>query len=287
MVITIAAAIAMVLALGVPLPDVWQPIVACSALVAVSFWWQPNLLRGLAALVGFGAAFTLLMEAIASTANPLIDDRLMAADAVLGLSSPATVALVRQHPGWELCLKVAYFSVIPQTSIVILMLAESPRLWQFMRRFMLAALITVCCFYFWPAEGVATVATPPIAARFHALRSGADLSLQAAQGIITFPSFHSAWAVLLVVAFWTTPLRWPAVVLNAFMLASTVPVGGHYFVDVPAGILVAVVVIIACDRRTYPWPWQPAWLLRNPSKWAPRPALSAADKTTAATSGSL
>lgn len=264
MLVTVLAAITMIWAIGAPLPNLWMPVGICTALFAVSFYWQPNLLRGLAALVAFSAAFTLLMEAVAASGRPLVDESLASIDATLGFSSVKLVAWVAQYPWLSLIMKCAYFSVIPQTCLVMLVNAEKPDLWVFLRRFFLAAQITVCFFFFFPAEGVATCITPQIAARFYALRAGAPLDWQQAQGIITFPSFHTAWAIILMATFWKSPLRWPAIALNALMIASTVTTGGHYFIDVPAGAIVGLLAIlqpaVAVNRIGWPTKQWPHWM---------------------------
>jgi membrane-associated phospholipid phosphatase len=231
----------------------WQAMVFSGLVFCASLLWQPNLLRGLVTLIAFSAAFTMLMEAIAATSYPLADAMLLAADSTLGLSAPATAAFVAQYPVVAFMLKVAYSSVIPQTILVLFILAEKSSLWTFLQRFMLGALVTVCFFYFFPAVGVQGNITPVIAERFHALRSGAAvITWQGAQGIITFPSFHTAWAIFLTAALWPTRLRWWAFGLNVLMIASTVTVGGHYYVDVPAGALVALLVIRSVPRTAYP-----------------------------------
>ena len=54
-------------------------------------------------------------------------------------------------------------------------------------------------------------------------------------GIVTFPSFHAASAMLYAWALW--PLRWMrpiALLVNGTMLAATPLNGGHYFIDVIA-----------------------------------------------------
>ncbi|MEI7609953.1 MAG: phosphatase PAP2 family protein, partial [Rhodospirillaceae bacterium] len=60
-------------------------------------------------------------------------------------------------------------------------------------------------------------------------------------GIVTFPSFHSALAVLLV---WAARglgrMIIPVAALNAVVLAVTPIYGGHYFVDVIAGITITL-----------------------------------------------
>ena len=91
-------------------------------------------------------------------------------------------------------------------------------------------------------------------------------------GIITFPSFHSAAAVLYLWAFW--PVRWLgpiALVVNVAMLLATPICGGHYFADVFAGIAIAAIAIMAAR-------WIAEWLTRparmNPA-YAPGSAVPA------------
>src|SRR5262249_24403227 len=67
-----------------------------------------------------------------------------------------------------------------------------------------------------------------------------------AEGIITFPSFHAVWAVLLTAAFWRRGWLFYAIgVLNLAVIAWTVTTGMHYFTDVLAGIAIAAGVIAA------------------------------------------
>jgi membrane-associated phospholipid phosphatase len=85
-------------------------------------------------------------------------------------------------------------------------------------------------------------------APFHAMRDGSmtTVELSALDGIVTFPSFHAAVAVLLAWAAAGIPyLRYPMIILNVLMLISSIPIGGHYLIDVIAGSLVAVGSIAA------------------------------------------
>jgi membrane-associated phospholipid phosphatase len=73
-----------------------------------------------------------------------------------------------------------------------------------------------------------------------------DLDLLNLAGIVTFPSFHACSAILYAWALW--PVWWArpfALLANGAMLASTPVDGGHYFIDVLAGIAVAVLAIVA------------------------------------------
>ena len=71
-------------------------------------------------------------------------------------------------------------------------------------------------------------------------------------GIITFPSFHAAAAILALWAFWGIWwLRPFALITNVSMLLATPVIGGHYFVDILAGILVAVGAIFAAKTLAH------------------------------------
>ena len=82
-----------------------------------------------------------------------------------------------------------------------------------------------------------------------------------AQGLITFPSFHVIWGVLIVLAFrW-----WPITLLNLVMLISTVPIGQHYVIDLLGGFLVCAFVVPIANRifdriergeAAIPFPWR-------------------------------
>ena len=76
-----------------------------------------------------------------------------------------------------------------------------------------------------------------------------ELDLLNLAGIVTFPSFHACSAVLYAWALW--PVWWMrpvALLANGAMLASTPVDGGHYFIDLFAGIAVAVLAIVAARR---------------------------------------
>jgi membrane-associated phospholipid phosphatase len=86
---------------------------------------------------------------------------------------------------------------------------------------------------------------------FHGLRDGTLRRLVAdgAEGIITFPSLHTALGVLFIFALWPVRnLRWIAALLNIVMIAATPIDGGHYFCDVIAGMTIAVLCWIVLGR---------------------------------------
>jgi membrane-associated phospholipid phosphatase len=81
-----------------------------------------------------------------------------------------------------------------------------------------------------------------------ALREGSlrHLELFELAGIVSFPSFHAASAVLYLWALWPVRgLGTASAVLNVLMLISTPVIGAHYVIDVIGGIALAVVSIRA------------------------------------------
>ena len=84
-----------------------------------------------------------------------------------------------------------------------------------------------------------------------ALRAGGTftLDIEKAQGIITFPSYHAALGLLLLIgAFANRGLRWPFVAMNITMIAASPIDGGHYFVDVAAGLAIAAASYATAGR---------------------------------------
>jgi len=67
-------------------------------------------------------------------------------------------------------------------------------------------------------------------------------------GIVTFPSFHAAMATMLILAhtdqFWRLSVFG---VLNVAMVFSIPSAGGHYLIDVPAGIAIGVICWFAAQ----------------------------------------
>jgi membrane-associated phospholipid phosphatase len=277
MLIGIAAAL---VALSVPLggfQPVWQSFAGPAFAVAVlapGAWFyrhvrrDPRLasaLTGTAQIVAFSAVGAPLSYVATSLAGafPLQDQVLDMADKALGLEWRAIFAWMNTNSEWHPVFRAAYGSITLQASAAILALAFSGRIiWLrvFVVAFIVAALIAIATAAVIPAHGVwgyygltpqdyphidPIVRDLPVPI-INGLRDGSYRLLLAigAEGIITFPSLHAAFAVILIAAFWPLPmLRWPALALNIVMLGSTPVDGAHYFVDVFAGFAVAALAI--------------------------------------------
>ena len=98
-------------------------------------------------------------------------------------------------------------------------------------------------------------------ADFNALRNGTmtALRLDQMQGIIAFPSYHAGLSTVMLWGFWigrVAWLRWPGMLLAMLTIVATPVDGGHYFVDVFAGLAIAVASIAFAARAVA---WTPAW----------------------------
>lgn len=247
------------------------PATIASAFAAGQWLYQtrrpdPRLAAALgstAQIVAFSAVGAPLSYLAASLNFPLYDHWFEAADKALGLDWFRLLDWLKGHATAGFLLRLVYVSLMPQTLVVILALSLAGRfaaLRIFVLAFVFAALVTIAISAFWPAQGVWLLhgmtasdgRSMPVSATswpvFLGLRDGTFRLLMAggAEGIITFPSLHSALALILAVALWPLPaLRWIGVGLNTIMMVSIPIDGSHYFTDMLAGIVIAVACLLA------------------------------------------
>jgi hypothetical protein len=219
-------------------------------------------LESTAQLIAFVAVAAPLSYVAASVALPLQDATLDKLDHALGFDWNWLLTVMHKRPEFFKFMHLIYLSLSLQMIAVMLLLGFTGRLpWLrvYMLAFIFAALITITISALIPAEGVwvyyglkGDLAALPLSHTswpiFIGLRDGSFRLLMGvgSEGIITFPSLHAALAVILVAAFWPVPIaRWISVGLNSLMLAATPFDGSHYFVDVLAGIAIAVICLAA------------------------------------------
>ncbi len=197
-----------------------------------------------------GAVFTYLAAALRL---PLYDTAFTSMDAALGFDWPSWTRLVDAHPLMKGLLTVAYASLWPQTVGSILYFAYTGRRDRNADLFWtaLASLaITSLVWAIFPALGPFVHVQhrePDYARAVLALRDGtvSTLSLQAIEGVVVMPSFHTALSVAYVYAH-RPPARSfiVAVIVNVLMLLSIPSEGGHYLVDMVGGFAVAILSIV-------------------------------------------
>jgi membrane-associated phospholipid phosphatase len=196
---------------------------------------------------------------------PLQDSALLAIDRALGLDPEPIARYVNDHPWLADCLGRGYGLIkLPLLGIpvVLALTARYVRLQLFMLAMSLALAITIAISALVPAIGTyyglqlpaahfPEINTAVYAGQLRdilALRDGSlhELRLFFLSGIVSFPSFHAASAVLYMWALW--PVRGiggPAAALNVLMIAATPVIGAHYVIDVAGGVALAAMSIWA------------------------------------------
>lgn len=223
-----------------------------------------------------GFAQTLLVVIImtpitymATAANlPLRDTMLLAADRTLGLDFRSYLDFVHERE-WLIYLLAAGYRAISWPilliAVVLPLAGHYRRVGEYIFAFGLALMLATLISTLVPAIGVygalGLVASdyPNLVPQGYydtlhiapLLRDGSLRMLDLFQlgGVLTFPSFHAASAVLYAWALW--PIRWARplnLAVNGLMIAATPVGGGHYFADVIAGIGVAALAIWAACR---------------------------------------
>jgi membrane-associated phospholipid phosphatase len=217
------------------------------------------------AFMTVGALFSYL---VATLGMPMQDAALYAIDQSLGLDWLAYLKAVDKRPLLGTLFRMAYDSFIPQVLVLLLVLSFSglghtARI--MILAMMLSGIVTILISGLLPAMAMfvhlnlspADYPNLSPSAAFvhvkdiHALRAGLplDLDLSKAEGIITFPSYHAALGLLMLLAGLSHPvLRWPFSALNLTMIAATPIDGGHYFIDVAAGLLIAATCYLLARR---------------------------------------
>jgi membrane-associated phospholipid phosphatase len=212
---------------------------------------------GLAVVIWAGCIAAVAALTALRAGAPLVDPMLARADAMLGIDTPAVVAwLARYSPVW--LLNVAYMSTAPLVFAAVVILGWSGReamMWGLCLTFAGSAVSCALFSVLTPAAGAfahydiandVLALLPSGAGLYHlptffAYWSGSldTVDMHHFEGVVTFPSFHTAMA--LMTAYALRDMRWlfvPACVWSGLALISTIPIGGHYAVDLLAGAVV-------------------------------------------------
>lgn len=254
----------------------WAPAIACLLLLGTAHLYKTwrrdrtiaTALEGTCQLMAFTAVAAPLSYVAATTNRPLQDSTLAAADKLLHLDWMALLGWMNAHPSLHAVFALAYASFVPQTILVLValtMTGRSHRIRQFLLTFIVTALMTIAISAWLPAEGAwahyaITPADHPAInpvtrehhrAIFHGLRSESFRLLTGvnSEGIITFPSLHAAVGLIFILTLWPVPVvRWIGLAVNVLMIVATPIDGGHYFVDVIAGLGLAALCWIAVSQ---------------------------------------
>lgn len=243
-------------------PDLsFAPLLLVVGLLAVAHVYYAHDRRDarLAAVTGVTATMVAaaLIAGVISHAGmrlrrPLIDNALAAADRLLLIDTPGIALTLGTTPVLGRVLQLAYSSTFPATIMTALALAMAGRE---RRAIELATAFSACLVasaavhLFYPALGsmvhadiARTAGLPPGAGDYHLaavgfFRDGHDAAfgLDRISGVVTFPSFHLAMALVTTWALRGSRQAIPAWAWSGAVALSTIAIGGHYVIDLVGG----------------------------------------------------
>jgi hypothetical protein len=198
--------------------------------------------------------------------RPYVDGALAAADAAMGLNVGALAAWTGQYPALVMVLTRAYYTLLPQFFLALLLLGfvyrDRRALWEYIALMHIAACVTVTCFALWPAAcapqfyGFEPVGIDQSTVFRHlaALRNGTMTTVRMGEldGLVSAPSFHVLGAMCVTWAFRRRP--WFLAVLlavNVPLILATVVTGVHYAVDVVAAFAIFPCMVWVYRRVEY------------------------------------
>jgi hypothetical protein len=197
----------------------------------------------------------------ATPALPLQDEMLASVDSSVGFHWLTVSVWVWRHPGFGWLLATGYSSLIPEMLALGAWLSwhgQIQRIQEFFWIVCLTSLFTCMLSAVVPAAGAfAYYGMPERSGWMHdleLLRGGSNLHFALADltGIVTFPSFHTVVALLVIHAVrGTGAVGLLFMVWNGIMLFSIPPFGGHYLADmIGGGVVLAVSIgIFRCAVR--------------------------------------
>jgi len=220
-----------------------------------------------ALVAAFSVTAAIFTYLTATLPFPLTDRELVGIDAGLGFTWPAWFHFVNSHPLLKGLFVILYTSLLPECAASILYFAHrrrNDRIAEFLFGALISILITATISGIFPALGafahfrVPGPAWATYSSHLLALREGAaaSFSVNEFQGIITMPSYHTVLAILIIHAYRGCGRLFALVLaLNGLMLLSLPSEGGHYVIDVIAGVAVVAVTIAitSAAARTRWW----------------------------------
>ncbi|WP_420406969.1 phosphatase PAP2 family protein [Hoeflea sp.] len=215
--------------------------------------------------IGFSVLVLISTYLAVSVNAPLADEALAAMDRTIGFDGVAFIRLIDGMPLLSWALMQSYVSFALQLMILPVLLVLFDRAASacalVLSYAIVCAIASIVSVWF-PALGSHVVYDIDPASlqsvnayfghaflsEFHGVRESAafTVSLDRAEGILTFPSVHAAVALLCAACAWSvTLLRYPFLLLNVLMATATLTHGAHYLIDTIAGLALAVVVLAA------------------------------------------
>lgn len=220
-------------------------------------WKKIGLLcGGLGFLAIMIATALILQDATVSLCAAVIDNTLARTDVTIGFDWRSIYFLIRRHEWLFYLLGIAYNSYGYQVLAILVVLIfanDVGSVAEYLMFFAASTFIAITVSAFFPATnpyyyfGVLSPGDPTPWSQFFQLRNGTLTSIDLAngQGLVSFPSLHAAHGMIF--SYVLRNIRIANVVvllLNVTMIVSAIPMGGHYIVDILAGLALGVALIV-------------------------------------------
>jgi len=239
---------------------VYGPLLQRNFRLAWAVWFIP-----LYFMTWLGGA--LLAYACALWGRPEISTALVATDKAMQLDWVGYANYLTRHPIASAMLHHAYNSLMKEGVVLVVWLVvkdDRTKMVEAMLALTISLLLTDVLFGLFPSvtapvgyDAPEFVLSPISVAQIGQILSGKPIHVDTLLGLVSFPSFHTAGAVLLAYLFRGTGVTPLAIILNTGIIAATPIFGGHYFVDIIGGALVASIAILAARwavARCSSWP---------------------------------
>lgn len=219
-----------------------------------------TLITGFAITLAFWPALKLLNHLTMSIELPLADAVLASGDQILGLHWLSYIRWLDGYPTIVWAMSAVYGGLASYCCIIflaVLICYGHVRAIEFTSLFVATAVFTIIVGPLFPAKG-AMVFFAPDSDQFNFVSTNMGtyfweplsrirmndhlvLDIDNLPGLVAFPSFHTTMGMIGIYACrGHAALLIPSLSLNGLMIASTPLFGGHYFVDVIAGMITAV-----------------------------------------------
>ena len=235
-----------------------------AAMVAVRNIWRQGalFLEFLALTLCSAMVFGVLSYLCMASAGPLADTALQHIDQAMGFNWLAGFHFLQAHPTADKWLRLLYDSMPYQALYVAALLGVMGRKDALRETFWVVAtagLLTNFGAMLFPAlgpfEAFELQSFGGFLPEMKKLLAGNDLTFALGHltGVIGFPSFHTAMAIIYTRALRDTgPIGWSVAAANAVMLLSIPFIGGHYLIDMIAGAGVVAISVLIVSRFAKP-----------------------------------
>jgi hypothetical protein len=220
-------------------------------------WRREHRLQGLLLVVFWSLVLGLLyippMYIAARCPVPFRDQTLARLDRAIGVDVPAILKVIENYPRCKRFLDYCYDTLLVLVVIAVMIppvCGKITRAQEYLVAGIASAVISIPIFALVPARGpwayyryTATPEQQTVEQVIVTLKGPDPFVLHYFQieGIISFPSFHTILAILAAFALWPVRfVRWPASLLAALIVISSLTTGWHYAVDILAGVAVAI-----------------------------------------------